>query len=279
MKIILTGCPIIEDYIGKYFPQDIPVGKWGKYGCLSWSLAIPFSGIKKYENDFPIRNESTQEDYYIHCISDPFYTIHLFSQVDVKIMNIMIEVIKKTFNMDLNDAKLVDRWALLFLFWNKLIHSQNPDLVFKIEEPENFIEFMQDKVGIQTTISDKSTPSLGQVDISSIDPNILHGLDQFCVLYKYPLLSSRIISLYKKNENITNNPFNRMARMPPLMPATTPGMQSGPVKLWTGGKGSNASIRPGTGGVTINNRLVHNVYKVSGETGKKNSGFGISRKK
>ena len=134
---------------------------------------------------------------------------------------------------------------------------------------------MQDKVGIQAAILDKSIPGRGpgQVDISSIDPNILHGLDQFCVLYKYPLLSSRIISLYKKNENITNNPFNRMARMPPLMPATTPGMQSGPVR-------SHPSPRPGTGGgVTINNRLVHNVYKVSGETGKKNSGFGISRKK
>lgn len=295
MKIILTGCPLIENNIEnilKTFGLDIPLYKWGKYGSISWSFAIPFALLKtlsrgshQISGDFPLRKESTQEDYYIHYVSNPLYTVPLLMTLEKNVENFIVDIIKKQFNADL-PVEPADRYALMFLFWNKMIQIQNPDLEFKVEEPLILKKFLEEKIGMMKPppvfnppVLDDSLPKFWE----NVNETILNGLDQFCSTYGYPLVSNRITRSVKTpapghvshppgpGRNV--NPFNRMARVVPIPrptgPVPPPGMRTGIIP----------GLPPG-GGVTINSKLVHNVYKPNNEVkDSKNTSFGISRRK
>jgi hypothetical protein len=194
--MILTGHPHSDlEYIVKlcnYYNHPIGYNSNGQYGTANWLYAFTqqdafYIGIRTS------RPSDLDPKDLIHVIRNPFYTIPcIVNDTDSYSYYTIKKIIYQKFRVNLDDFSIVDRAALSFLLWNKLIENQNPGRIIKIE---NAKEELKDIFEITITIGEepqRNTYMIPIIDWKLLDPTILLTLDNWCVSNSYPTITEQL---------------------------------------------------------------------------------------
>ena len=196
MKYLITGHPrcgtCFMSKLFKYNGFDVGHEFMGENGTSNWQYAIP--------NDkcFPwtVNNRQVYDfDMVIHNVRDPYAAIPsiVFTETPRKGENswrTVSEEFRRKY-IQFPDTNVIENAVHSYLGWNLIIEKQNPDsavrIEYAVEDLDLGFEDLADK-----KVNSREHKSLTKADWESIPETLMKQLDEFCIKYKYPILSTRI---------------------------------------------------------------------------------------
>ena len=198
------------------FGLDIGHELMGKDGISSWMFAVIDEKNPFALNKYAITRRYTYFQYIIHHVRNPKDAIpsiireNKFSKLSFQFRN---KHLKKQFGIDLNDyVTELEKAAWSFLYWNKIIKQQNPDLVIRVESDRiKLLKFLREKKLTEIDNLDSITlpstdfnankkyqgvfrkkPILVRENWDALPNELKIKLNDFCEEYNYPLIYSSL---------------------------------------------------------------------------------------
>lgn len=199
MKYLIIGHPRCgTGFMSKLFTKnnlDVGHEKIEENGTSDWQYAIPNAKC------FPWTTGCRQDyefDMVIHNIRDPFTAIPsiVFTETPAP-MERSWRTVSEGFRrkyIQFPDTNVIENAAHSYLGWNSIIEQQKPDKIVRIEHAVEDLDLGFEDLA-DKKVNSREHRSLTKEHWKLIPQNIMKQLDEFCIKYKYTLLSTRINKL------------------------------------------------------------------------------------
>ena len=199
MKYLIIGHPRCgTGFMSKLFSKNnLEVGheKMEENGTSDWQYAIP------NEKCFPWTTGNREDynfDMVIHNVRDPFTAIPsiVFTETPFpteRSWRTVSEGFRRKY-VQFPDNNVIENAVHSYLGWNMIIERQKPDKVVRIEHAIEDLELQFEDLG-DKKVNSREHKSLTKSDWGLLEEDEMKQLDDFCIKYKYPLLSKRINEL------------------------------------------------------------------------------------
>jgi hypothetical protein len=239
-QILLIGHPRCgATYLAaafKAYDYDIRRGEPGIHGIVSWALAVD-----------PKQNGQQ----IIHYVRNPLYSLPSIVYADRKDSqnyNYRKRILYTLYHINLDDYSPLDRAAISFILWNKMIDEQKPGFVVRIEDSiVPLLQYLGWKVGHHATNESYNNKATDAVDWSTLRPDLLKTLDKWCFENGYQELCKSINEPIVVHRQAPVLPRSQRSTQLVLGPRTRNNKPHTPTPLING---DYSNVRP---------RLVHNV--------------------
>jgi len=207
-KIVIVGHPktgfkYISDLF-LYFDYDVKHMAMGIHGTANWmwTLTPQDSFYTEIKTNRPADPETLQ---IIHLVRNPFFAIPIIIKDDLATTNskdkedssldIRKKVIYHQFRVNLDEYTSLDRAVLSFLLWNKLIEEQSPVTAIQVENAaEQLSDYLSTNgfsIKQNGRIPSRQLAHVPPVDWSTLRPDLLKYLNEWCTEYEYPTISEQ----------------------------------------------------------------------------------------
>ncbi len=222
-QVIIIGHPRCGSaYLATLFSAhayDVRSEEWGEDGIASWTLAINPKDLQALKAAGGLRRPvGVENKYIIHHVRDPIQALPDIIEEDQNraSYDYRKKILLTKYQVNLDDYLPLDRAAISFILWNKMIAEQEPGLVIHVEDAIAPLREHARKLGWNLEKQLKGLPSYTQtklqVDWSSLRPDLLDVLDAWCLAYKYPNLSESIMeNTQVKSVSTVLGPRNRQS--------------------------------------------------------------------
>ena len=155
------------------------------------------------------------------------------------------------YHINLDDYSPLDRAAISFILWNKMIEDQKPGLVVHVEDSIvpllQYLGWKADHLATNESYNNKATDA---VDWSTLRPDLLKALDEWCFENGYQELCKSTVTTIPPYRRAPALPKSQHITQHVLGPRTRNNKPYTPTPTPQAINGDQSNIRP---------RLVHNV--------------------